>query len=146
MKFWVNDDIDMTQITDSMQLDSDTQIASMEFHGITAYLDVKGEVKVWWNSNAETDDLDEMFKCGDYYKYPSEFPQELKDLIKEDRGWDCDPRVYVSENNWFDLAIFYDDEYIGSDVVDVEGFTYADLFNFLHESISAELQRKENFA
>ena len=142
MKFWVNDDIDMTQITDSMQLDSDTQIAGMEFKGITASLEVRGYVGVYWNPDATSEYLD----SGDHYTQPSDFPQELKDLIKEGGYWDCDPRVYVTENNWFELFLADEDGYIGSDVVDVEEYTYVDLFNFLHESIDAELQRKENFA
>lgn len=127
MKFWLNDDIDMTQIVDSMQLDSDQEIAGMEMGGVTASLEVRGDVKVWWNEDGSPLD-------GDYYTRPSEFPQKLKDLILEDRWYDCDGSVYVSENNWFELFYALDDEFVGSDVVDVERMTPIEIFSLLYDT------------
>ena len=138
MEFWLNDDVDMTKIVDSMQLDSGTEIAGMKLDNITASLEVRGEVKVWWNENGGS-----PFE-GDYYTIPSQFPQGLKDLILNDRWYDCDGAVYVSENNWFEVFTAIDDA-MGpdSDVVDVEGMTPTDIFGLLYDIC---ISKKEEYA
>lgn len=122
--FWINPNYDMTQIVDSMQIDSEETIATMHAFGVKASLEVRGDVKIWWNPEKGKDPLD-----GKYYKYPSEFPEDLKNLIakgvtNDDQHWSTDPRLYISENNWFE--IFIGDENRGYDCsicVDVEGMT-----------------------
>ena len=128
MEFWLNDDIDMTKIVDSMQLDSGTEIAGMKLDNITVSLEVRGEVRVWWNENGDPFD-------GDCYTTPSEFPRELKDLIAGDnRWWDCDKRVYIDNNNWFEVFTAVDDTYVpDADVVDVEGMTPVEIFTMLYD-------------
>lgn len=125
IEFYINDDIDMTKIADSMQLDSNQVIASMRIGDMEASIEVQGEVKIWWNEEGNPFD-------GEYYIYPSEFPEKLKELIAAgytDDGlhWTLDPRLYISENNWFE--VFYG---TGTDVVDVEGYTPAQLFEMLY--------------
>lgn len=141
-EFYVNDDIDMSEIKDSMQIDSETTIATLKMtkNNVTleASLEVRGEVKVWWNPNGGDP------QNGDYYKYPSEFPQELKDRIanSEYSEWTTDSRVYVSENNWFEL--FISNVTNGPDpiptayVVDAEQSKVPDLFSLLYDALIEE--------
>ena len=83
----------LSQYIDSMLFDSGTCIAAMECeldNGDVCIisLEVRGSVNV---------DFD-----GSTYREPSDFPEELKQIIKEDKLWDCDDRVYVDMNNWFE--------------------------------------------
>lgn len=86
-------DDNLEQYNDSMLFDSDTVIAGGKFEQddktIEISLCVRGEVSV--NYKGET------------YHKPSEFPDELKQLIK-DKPYDWDDRkdIYVSLNNWFE--------------------------------------------
>lgn len=119
--FWVNPDINMNDISDSMMLDSNQIIASMlTENDIMIYLEVKGEVRVTFE--------------GETYRSYSEFPPELKDLIANDRQWELDDRVYVGNNNWFEAFVSgsaLEDAGIAeeSDVVDIENCSYGSLFN-----------------
>ena len=138
-KFWVNENYDMTKIVDSMEIDSDETIASLDLEGYTADLMVRGEVKVFWNENGIEDCTD-----AECYKYPSEFPKELKDLIHNDKDWECDPRVNVDFNNWFELFVEEPDGYRDAyDVVDAAGKTPDDLYDMLREAIIDCRNRRE---
>ena len=127
--------LDLRNIKDSMQLDSDQEIARMEKDGYTATLEVRGEVKVWWNEDGEPCD-------GEYYTHPSEFPEKLSCLIADGHTadgshWTFDPRLYISENNWFELFVtnpLYD-TVPDADVVDSEGLSDHDVFSMLYEAI-----------
>ena len=140
VRFWVNDDIDMSKIVDSMQLDSEQTIATMTIDGIEASLEVRGEVKVWWNEKGNPME-------GECYRYPSEFPDKLKRLIADgytsDEGlWTLDPRVYVSETNWFELFVGKVGETIpGADIVDAQESSVSDLFLMLYEYIEDYKER-----
>lgn len=127
--FWANPDIDMTKIKDSMQIDSGTQIASVKIPGAYAVIEVRGEVKIWYNEK-------EWFSSsnpGDCYRYPSEFPESLKNLIVTDRDWYSDPHIFVDNNNWFEIFIGVDenDPIPNSDVIDIEGASNEDLHRIL---------------
>lgn len=113
-EFWVNPDIDMRTVKDSMQLDSDQVIATLKRGDFAVSLEVKGEVRVTFD--------------GELYTKPSEFPQDLKDLIASDDFWDCNERVDVGNNNWFE-AVYRSESYEESDVVDLEGDTVSQLFS-----------------
>lgn len=136
LRFYVNDEIDMTKVTDSMMLDSNQVIAEMEMDGISASLEVRGEVKVWWNETGDPMD-------GDYHIHPSEFPDSLKELIAKGHAagcidWTLDPRLYISENNWFELFVSRTGDPSSlciTDVVDAEGSTVYDLFQILYDAI-----------
>ena len=99
-------DKNLSQYVDSMLFDSNTIIASMTCeineHQINIDLMTRGYVNVEYK--------------GDTYRYPSEFPQELKIKIKENPNWWDDEDVYIDENNWF--------EYIYDDTIN--GKTYSD--------------------
>ena len=140
-EFWVNEDYDMTQIKDSMQIDSNECIASLTAGDVTLSLEVVGEVKVFWNENGDPGD-------GDYYTRPSEFPDKLKDLIAGkmticrkdgdtegiEHRWELDDRVYVSENNWFEIFMRDPDNRYGGSAswtVDAEGGTPGELLDLL---------------
>lgn len=104
---------DLSKYVDSMLYDSNTSIASMDLYknGYQVKIDllVRGEVRVSYK--------------GIEYRNPSDFPQELKDLIKTQPNiWDCNEDVYVSNNNWFEFiySISCNDELIESDGVILE--------------------------
>lgn len=106
---------DLTNIPDSMLIDSDTEIARLTLDDFVvkyATLEVRGDVIV-------------TFK-GERYRTPSEFPEELKELIRNDPNfWDPEcSGVYVVNNNWF-KAFLWDEnnQYLTSDYVDAENLS-----------------------
>lgn len=143
---------DLTEIRDSMLLDSDTIVAylSDEATNRSVSLVVRGYVDVRW-----CPEVDFVNGVVERYRQPSEFPKELKELIAKDSNWRNDPRVCVDENNWFELFV---DERIGnstwwknlfSDVVDVENNTpeqIKDLLLETYEEVFEEVyhQRQES--
>lgn len=97
----------LTQFTDSMLFDSETEVANAEFsykgEHVTIYLDVRGEVRVTYKDET--------------YSKPSEFPEELKTLIKENPNlWTTDDDVYVDMNNRFEYLDGVDGYVCESDV------------------------------
>ena len=75
---------DMTNIKDSMELDSGTIIATLKTPEHFASLEVKGKVKVFWDPQGKDPSR------GECYRYPSEFCDELKELIKTKKFWVTD--------------------------------------------------------
>ena len=140
--FWLNPDIDMTKIVDSMQIDSETTIATLKTSKHFLSLEVRGDVKIFFNPDKNGEP-----EAGDCYRYPSEFPQGLKDLIsgKEtifrkdgdtkgiEHAWALDDRVYMDMNNWFELFIGEDenDSTPFSTTVDIEGYTPEQIFKLM---------------
>ena len=92
--------IDLTKIRDSMQLDSDTVLASLEKKGVKAILEVCGEVRVLWSPDGNEENAG-------VYRRPSAFPEELKKLFAEEKA-DSDCRVRIEHNNWFEVFILRD--------------------------------------
>lgn len=139
--------IDLREIKDSMQLDSEQTIATLKMENKTASLEVRGDVKVFWNPDKDEDPGD-----GECYTQPSEFSQELKDIIAGKKTiyrkdgdtegienmWTLDDRVYVSENNWFELFVTNDenDTFPISDVVDVEGYNATQIFELMYGALA----------
>ncbi len=125
-------DIDLKNIKDSMQLDSGQVIASLSLDEKTATLEVRGNVKVWWNpdTNAAPED-------GEYYIYPSEFPTELKNIISKNKEWYLDDRLYIAENNWFETFVYTDkNDYCPTAyTVDVEGYDESQIFEILLDAL-----------
>lgn len=112
---------DMKPIKDSMQFDSDTEICEYTpaDKKVKITIEVRGEVGITYN--------DEV------YKKPSEFPQEVKEIIQNGDLWNTD-EVYVGNNNWFEL-FFWDEEgnFLDSDVVDIEGMSPEELCDYCEE-------------
>ena len=106
-------DIDISELGDSMLLPSETWIATLTDGDWCATLEVLGEVTVWYNDNPEDPDDKE------YYNGVDDFPEELIQMFKTGEAYDSD-RVYISSNNWFEVLVDYNNEYVGGDVVDVE--------------------------
>jgi len=130
--FYINPDYDMTKINDSMEIDSDTVLAVAKGPKYIS-LEVRGEVKVWWNENGEPTD-------GEYFIYPSEFPKALKELIAKGLTpdgdiWTLDQRLYIDENNWFEVFIGEDenDSVPRAEVVDAEHMTWEEIFEMMIE-------------
>lgn len=137
-KFYINPGIDMTQIDDSMQINSETVIAALVTPKKFVTLEVRGDVKVFFNEKVK-DDPNAVAEDGDYYENPSEFPQLLKDIISgkepiyrrdgDTKGyenmWTLDDRIYLSENNWFEVFVS-DDEF--------DAFPRCDLGDFEHNT------------
>ena len=130
IQFWINPDIDLTKITDSMQIDSGTTLATCYKNGFYAYLKVVGGVKVFFNPI-----INEEPTLGDCYRAPSEFPQELKDLIAKNPHWFQDERLEIAENNWFELFWCQtpDDAHVSSECVDIEGDTQSEIMSLFME-------------
>lgn len=116
---------DMTKIKDSMQMDSGITIAALTLpNGNTATIEVRGEVKVYFNN--------------EYYCTPSEFPQELKDLIanKGVEYWN-NSKVSIIDNNWFEIFYMENGSYVpDSDAIDVEDSSRAGLYEILADFVN----------
>ncbi len=117
---------DLTNIPDSMLLDSETVIAKCDCEGYHMTLEVHGEVRV----TVEKDGGEEVYRCA------SEFPDWLIEAIKKDPNvWDtyaptgegndnAEGNLYVSDNNWFEMFLFDENwGYVTSDVVDAENMS-----------------------
>jgi hypothetical protein len=117
-------DNDLKKYTDSMLFDSGTIIASMQCeykgHVINVDLKVCGYVTVDYK--------------GDRYRYPSEFPQELKEQIKVSPNWWENEETCVHENNWF--------EYIYNNTFDNK--TYSDGILFEDDLSRYSMEMVEN--
>lgn len=89
-------DENLSQYVDSMLFDSGTHIAMMRCDLENAAecsisLEVRGYVKIYFGEDSQP------------YKYPSEFPKALKELIRnKPNGWQTEPDVYADETNWFE--------------------------------------------
>ena len=95
--------VSLENIVDSLQLDSGTQIAFYKDEADDIYLslEVRGHVKIEYK--------------GEYYTNPSDFPDDLKKLIKEgyteyDENnipttlhFSYSPEVNIIDNNWFEI-------------------------------------------
>lgn len=148
MEYYFNDEVNLAEVKDSMQFDSYTVIAELEYKGYYACIEVRGEVRVQFNPRVKDG---EDVGDGECYNRPSEFPQELKDIIAGkteicrtdgdttgmEHNWELDDRVYVSENNWFELFFGKSkDNITDSIVVDVEGETEQGVLDLLMGAIN----------
>lgn len=84
----------LSQYIDSMLFESGECIASMDYFDEETGKSVELDLRVCGNVKVS-------FKETDYTHY-SDFPEQLKKLIKNNREWELDERVYVDENNWFE--------------------------------------------
>lgn len=88
----------MENIKDSLELASGTDIAEYEDGNVTVKLVVNGEVSLDYK--------------GEIYNNVNDFPEELKTIIHEGNTFSHDD-VDVLSNNWFELEVFANGEYIG---------------------------------
>ena len=135
--FSINSDCDLTQIRDALQLDSDTFVAGLRTSKFCADIWVKGEVDIQYAADGNFDEHGESFsKASDYC-------DGLKALLRDPNIdiW-SDPRIYIRNNNWFEVFLYEGPEasyqgFMSSDVVDLEGSTPEELYQFLHHCIYA---------
>lgn len=93
---------DLSQYTDSMLFDSGETIAKLKYGNWSCYVDITGEKRVYYKD--------------DIYKYANDYPEELIEAFKNGTA-DNNEDIYISENNWFDIVVYKDGEYIADDVV-----------------------------
>ena len=108
---------DLSNINDSMELDSGSVIAELKKDNYMLELRVCGEVKVYFD--------DDIFKCA------SQMPDELLQLFHEGKAYE-DERVSVIENNWFEVFLYEWEDGVWiwsgqSDVWDCEGMSADEL-------------------
>ncbi len=141
MKFTLYEDL--KGIRDSMQMDSETTVATLKTKNHFISLEVRGEVGVDFRERPEDE--------SETYRTPSEFPQALKDLIsgktviyREDgnvegieHDWTLDDRIYVGFNNWFEVFVGQSENTLYSSgqskVVDAEGLSGNEILGMLLE-------------
>lgn len=122
-------------VNDSMELDSGQTVASLEFEkdGRKYEFEIRvcGEVRV-------------TFKKETYFR-PSEFPDALKALFHNGRA-DGDRRVYIGNNNWFELYVIADGRIDGEwcDVLDGGWTSETDVFSFFLDCAKEFIKQKQN--
>ena len=138
-----NSYVDLTQIKDAMQLDSNNVICSYlcpnKKYMVT--IEVEGEVDVDYN--------------GENYRQASDMPDELLELLGDPNNWysgDADEGLYVNSNNWFEIFIYYtdengkEDEWTGvSDVIECAGETDEQLMNDCIDYLDTYIKSRGGF-
>lgn len=94
---------DLSQYVDSMLFDSGETIAKLTYGNWTCYVDVSGEKKIWFKD--------------EQYRYVQDYPEELIEAFKNGTAYD-NPNINICDNNWFDIVVYQDGEYIADDVVE----------------------------
>ena len=104
--FWLMPKERRQDITDSLLLNSGTEVFSAMAGGYDFSLRVQGNVKVVYGD--------------DTFKTPSCFPEALKEAIRTKRCYH-DSNIYIAENNWYELMVWDKDcTCVLSDVVDLD--------------------------
>lgn len=119
MKFELYQDI--SNIKDSLELESGTTICRLTQGEDEVVIEVRGEVCIDWYPTGNLDD-----EC-DRYNYASDFPAELMELIKSGNIY-YDRRAYIHLNNWFE--IFYNDGEDYDVAEGIEGYNPTQLFAY----------------
>ena len=112
--------IDITNINDSMELPSHTEICNLTVsNNKTSYvisIIVNGDVKVYWDGTCYKDAYDFPNELLQYYHTHDENILENHDFTED-------------LNNWFEYFIYKNDEEIGFDTIDIEKETSKELFD-----------------
>lgn len=119
---------DLIILPDSMCLDSGETICSYTDGDDKVEIEVRGYVTVDFN--------------GERYRHYSDMPKELQELFKSGKAYD-DDRVYILENNWYEIFFNWDEDY---DVAEaVEGYNANELEEYCKECMNLfKTNRKEN--
>jgi len=115
----------LEKIKDSVQLSSDTVIATLRTPRHFLSLEVRGEIKIYFDENLTGEPIP--------YSDPSQYPESLANIIAgKAPHWALDEHVDVSANNWFEV-FWGKDEMDRSDslVVDAEGLTTEQIMHLL---------------
>lgn len=128
--------IDLSNIKDSMQLVSDQVVAELKTDNFLVTLEVKGLVTVLYNPDPNGDAED-----GQVYNSASEFPPELMDIFAQGKANEL-PNICVNENNWFEAFVEFTNTnesarvLIGNELVDAEGLNEREVFEMLYDIYS----------
>ena len=118
---------DLSDINDSMELESGQVIAELcsQYHKVE--LLVAGEVRVVYKD--------------DVYKSISQMPEELVRLFHDEKAW-LNKDVYIDNNNWFEVVIYEDNgKWTGyGEVVDCEGMNPEEIETLLKECLKDYLE------
>lgn len=118
--FNVNVDLDKVNKT-SLLFESGEEIANLRVGKYCLSLMCRGEVNIFWKDEK--------------YKYASNYPKELTDLLLSNTDWSNNEDLYIDNNNWFEFELLEENEnkkdlnywnYVEgindySDVADIEG-------------------------
>ena len=94
---------DLKILPDSMCLDSGEVICSYTDGNDKVEIEVRGYVTVDFN--------------GERYRRYSDMPKELQELFKNGKAYD-DDRVYILENNWYEVFFNGDEDYDVAEAVE----------------------------
>lgn len=130
VEFANNPNIDLTQINTSMELDSGQRIAILTVDDYKIYIETQGYVRVEYNPRKGGRAQE---RGSETYRHASEFPPELMKLFHNGKA-DRSKKVYIDENNWFEIFVEKKGVLLESDVVDVEGYNPQELFCLLWDS------------
>ncbi len=145
--FWTDASIDLSKIKDSMEIESGITIATLQntITGTRVSLEVRGDVKICYSPDGFS------VKDGEYYTHSSEFPKELKELIRRGRLYEDTEHVYVCDNNWFEIFTEYREtvkpgmyQYnydANTELCDPEGYSMSQLFDLLYDTL---IEKEEN--
>lgn len=128
LNFRLNPLIDFNNLCSSMQLDSDTVIATLDVDNCTFTLKTLGLVRVVWNPDPalSTDE-----PGSEVYKSPCQFPDDLMKIFEEGRENEA-KNLFVDNSNWFSIVVYRDGEFIyGNDDVELPPCTPDNIFNTL---------------
>ena len=124
-----------------MQLDSGQTIAHLEAGEYDVTLEVRGEVRVIW-----TPDPVNNPDNSSVYKHASDFPEELMKVFASGQGTADDKRIYVDDNNWFELFIDKGGRNVHYDLADAEGMNPFKIFGLLWEALEEYINENEKAA
>lgn len=98
--------VPVSELVDSMLLDSGQYVATLKYKGFEANIRVCGEVDVEYE--------------GSDYKAACQMPEELLAKFRDNSAY-SDPDVNIIDNNWFEVFIDKDDKWTGySEVIDMD--------------------------
>lgn len=115
---------DMTKISDSVLLESDTVIADLISDDVDARIIVRGEINITYKNKN--------------YRHPSEYSEELKQLISSGKNWFHDKDIYVSNNNWFECIV---NDICDTDIVNAENCDYKKLYTIIAHSLNKQIEK-----
>lgn len=121
LKFTLNRNVDYDTLTDSMQLDSGTELAKLTVDGFVIYLEVRGSVRVVWNP-------DPNGRPTHVYKEASRFPEELMKVFKEGLDTSAMRNLRIDDNNWFEIFVDVNGENYSSEVVNLKNYNPDTIF------------------
>lgn len=138
LSFNVNEHIDFNTLVDSMQLDSGITVAKLIVDGYIITIETCGDVRVLYNEDPNGDARD-----GQSYRTPSDFPEGLMKYFSHEVNYAERPKnIYVDMNNWFELFVEKDGQFLWSDYVELCYCTPDELFETLWETYQRESRPK----